>query len=336
MLKKITIDTNSQTPIYIQISNAISKQIEKDVLPKNTLLPSINILNERMGVARDTIEKAYKRLKKEGYITSVMGKGYYVSSKKKKKLSILLIFNKLSFFKKIIYYSLLEGLGNKANVELKIHHYNPKLLKEIIDNSLGKYDYYVIMPHFEDSASSKDYIDIINKIPNEELLLLDKNLDEKKGVMAVYQDFKQDIYEALTTLKDTLKKYSEIILLFPEHSNHPTEIIEGVKLFCTMYHKQYTCIPRAQEVILKKEQLYIAIEEYDLVVLIKKIRNTKLKMGKEIGLISFNETQLKELLEITVISTDFEQMGLTAANLILNEKFIQVKNQFKIYTRASI
>jgi len=336
MLKKITVDYKSKTPIYLQIASSISKQIEKNVLPKDFMLPSINVFNEKFSVSRDTVEKAYKELKKERYISSVKGKGYFVTGKKKQKLSILLVLNKLSFFKKIVYYSFLEALGDKATVELKIHHYNPLLFKEIIENSLEKYDYYVIMPHFEEKANKEEYMNVIKRIPKNELLLLDKAIDTMPDAMAVFQDFRQDIYDALDSLCIILEKYNELNLVFPEYSNHPPEIIEGVKHFCKTYCKKYKTISNAQQAKLCKGQVYIVIEDDDLAALIKKIRSSGLKIGEDVGVISFNETQLKELLEITVISTDFEQMGRTAAGLLLKQKQVQVKNPFKIYKRASI
>ena len=66
-----------------------------------------------------------------------------------------MVFNKLSSFKKIIYYSFLKALGERAAIDLQIHHYNPQHLKKIIESNLGKYDYYVIMPNFETNAKKE-------------------------------------------------------------------------------------------------------------------------------------------------------------------------------------
>jgi DNA-binding LacI/PurR family transcriptional regulator len=61
-----------------------------------------------------------------------------------------------------------------------------------------------------------------------------------------------------------------------------------------------------------------------------------LKLGQDVGVISFNETTLKELLEITVITTDFETMGRTAAALLLDKKQIKIKNPFYTIRRKSL
>jgi len=57
-----------------------------------------------------------------------------------------------------------------------VHHYNPKLLNEIIESSKGKYHYYIIMPHFSQKATKAEVTAILKKILANELFLLDKNL----------------------------------------------------------------------------------------------------------------------------------------------------------------
>lgn len=336
MLKHVLYDNSDKMPIYKQIAQSIGKQIDKGSLKKNFLLPSINVFSDQYGVARDTVERAYKELKKQGYITSVSGKGYYVLGKKETKLKILLVFNKLSSFKKIVYYSFLKTLGDRAIIDLQIHHYNPQHLKKIIDANLGKYDYYVIMPHFETNANKKTCIDIIKKIPADELLLLDKAVPEIKNIMAVFQDFKMDIFEALNSASELLEKYNTLAIVFPEHSNHPPEIIEGLQAFCNSYGKKFSIISNGEKIKLVKGAAYIVIADDDLAILVKQIRKSNYEVGKEIGIISFNETELKELLDITVISTDFVKMGQSAAGLILKKQVKQIRNPFKIIKRGSL
>jgi DNA-binding transcriptional regulator YhcF (GntR family) len=336
MLTADLYDSNGKMPIYKQIAQSIGKRIDKGLIKKNSQLPSINIFSDKYAVARDTAEKAYKELKKQGYIISVSGKGYYVVGKKENKIKILLVFNKISSFKKIIYYSFLNKLGEKAVVDLQVHHYNPQHLKKIIEFNLGKYDYYVIMPHFETNANKNVYTRILKKIPQDELLLLDKSIPELKDNMAVYQDFRTDIFEALVSASELLEKYDTLTIIFPEHSNHPMEILEGLKEFCTKNKKKFTIITNADKIKLVKGAVYLVIADDDLAILVKKIRKSNYQMGKEIGVISFNETELKELLDITVISTDFIKMGQTAANLILKKQVKQVKNPFKIIKRGSL
>ena len=143
---KLQFNPNEKTPKYKQIVQSIVTDIERAVLKKNEQLPSISELSEEYYLARDTVEKAYRELKERGFITSVQGKGFYVNGGENSKMRILLVFNKLSSYKKLIYYAFLKVLGNKATVDLQIHHYDARIFAEIIDKNLGKYNYYVIMP----------------------------------------------------------------------------------------------------------------------------------------------------------------------------------------------
>lgn len=72
--------------------------------------------------------------------------------------------------------------------------------------------------------------------------------------------------------------------------------------------------------------------------MIKLAKKKGYELGKEIGLISYNDTAVKEILEggITVISTDFEMMGKAAASVILNKNVIYKRNPTKVIIRNSL
>ncbi|MEO6549678.1 MAG: winged helix-turn-helix domain-containing protein, partial [Ferruginibacter sp.] len=242
-MHKLLIKKDEKVSKVQHIVNAITSDIEKGILRKDTRLPSINEFSEEHGVSRDTIENAYKKLKAQGIITAVAGNGYFVNGKKDGRLKVLLIFNKLSSYKKIVYDSFLQTLGNKAKVDLQIYHYDPHILKEIIDANLGKYHFYVVMPHFFHKAANKECRIILEKIPPNELVILDKNMPGLKGnCIKVYQDFKKDIYHSLNSAKDLFKKYKRLTMVLEKGSNHPLEIIEGAKQFCLENNKALSVI----------------------------------------------------------------------------------------------
>lgn len=324
-------------PIYKHIAETIIKDIEKGVLEKNFLLPSINEFSGKYAVGRDTVEKAYRHLKSQEYIRSAPGKGYYVTGRRENKMKVLLVFNKLSSYKKMIYDSFIATLEKKAKVDLQIHHYDLKVLKEIIENSIGRYHYYVIMPHFFYNCKPKDALAVLNRIPSHELVLLDKSFPGVEASRCVFQDFENDIYDALVQTKDAISKYNKIVLLFPASHNYPVEMITGTQRFCDEMGKEFTVIQHETNEPIEKGTLYIVVDDPELVKVMKAIRNAGLQLGSEVGVISFNETDLKELLDITVFTTDFEQMGRTVASLILDKKSKKyVRNPFKIILRKSV
>ncbi|WP_407427842.1 transcriptional regulator [Arcticibacter sp.] len=331
------IDPKDKLPKVTQIVQGIVRDIEKGLLKKNDRLLSITDFSKKHKIARDTVERAYKKLKEEGYIISVPGKGNYIDEVERSNIKILMILNKLSSYKKDVYESFIKTLGRKAKVDLQVHHYDPKMLKEILDGARGKYHYYVIMPHFFQHVDKKELSDILRSVPAHELVLLDKNVSlDFDGYIAVYQDFRKDIYDALRSASDLVDKYSSITILFPEHRNHPAEITDGIRQFCQEYNKHFSIVSDVGEIELVKRHIYITLTDSDLASLIKSVRAESLSIGEDIGIISFNETALKELLDITVITTDFAAMGKTTARLILNKEFAQVHNPFKIIKRQSL
>jgi DNA-binding transcriptional regulator YhcF (GntR family) len=334
---KLKLNPSDKTPKYKQIIESVMSDIERNVLKKNEQLPSISELSEEYYLARDTVEKAYRELRERGFITSVQGKGYYVNSGENRKMRILLIFNKLSSYKKMIYYAFLKVLGDKASVDLQIHHYNARLFEEIIDKNLGKYNYYVVMPHFFPEEDKHLAIKVLEKIPKDELVILDKDLpDFKHECLTVYQDFERDVAEALEDAKDLMEKYQRVVLVFPSDGNYPIEIVRGIRYFCVNSQKEFVIKESVENEILQAQTVYVVVEETDLADLVKKARMSSFTVGKDIGIISFNETTLKELLGITVITTDFETMGRTAAALLLDNKKIKVKNPFYMIRRETL
>ena len=70
----------------------------------------------------------------------------------------------------------------------------------------------------------------------------------------------------------------------------------------------------------------------------EKILALKLKVGEQVGVISYNETPLKKIIlnGITTISTDFQLMGEKAAELILKQSTDHIEAPFKLTLRASL
>ena len=335
----ITIDPDSPVPKYKQIISIVTQAVKSGALKRDDQLPSINEMSESNYLARDTVEKAYNELKERGVIKSVRGKGYFVQSASSSKIRVLLLINKMSSYKKIVYYSFLKALGDSAVVDVYIHHHNALLFKEIMEESRGKYTYYVIMPHFYEETDKIDVKQILQEIPENKLVLLDRDYPDLPGeYLAIYQDFEKDIFRVLEGAEDLLEKYDELVLVFNVDGNYPLEILRGFRSYCISYKKEFRIINSTQEEVVSKGVAYIVLEDTYLADLIKGVRMSKLQLGEDVGVISYNETTLKEVLAegITVITTDFETMGNTAAALLLDGKRIKVKNPFTMIRRKSL
>ncbi len=335
----LDLGMNQRMPKYKQIVNSIINDIEKGVYKKDDQLLSITELSIDQLLSRDTVEKAYRELKARGYIDAVQGKGYFVKSKREQKIKVLLILNKLSSYKKIVYYAFLEALGSKATVDLQVHNYDPETFEEILEKNLGRYNYYVIMPHFSKDTPPAQYLDLLKKIPADELILLDRQIPELKSRSScIYQDFEKDIFNVLEEHLNCLRKYRQLRLIFPKQGNYPEDIVRGFVSFCQLndFELRVEDTIRPPVTDFTPCTAYIVIEESDLAELIKFSRAGGLTPGQDIGLISFNETTLKEVLGITVITTDFEAMGRAAAESLLSKTTVNIRNPFHLIDRGSV
>ena len=338
IFKHLNIDYYSATPKYLQLANCIVKAIAEGVLKENDVLPSINELSFEFDISRDTAEKGYKHLKKTGVLGSVPGKGYFVKNTElSQKLKVFLLFNKLSNHKKIIYDSFVESLGDIAAIDFYIYNNDFLFFKKLISQQKGDYTHYVIIPHFLEA--SENVSEIINTLPKDKLILLDKLLPGVNGdYAAVYEDFEEDIYNALVQANDQLSKYNTIKIIFPEYTYHPKEILEGFYRYCQQYAFNYKVVNDIAGEPIHKGEVYINLMENDLVILIEKILVAGLKVGKDVGVISYNETPLKKIIlnGITTISTDFQMMGEKTAQMILGQSTEHIAIPFYLTLRASL
>ncbi len=80
---RILISNSSPDPIYEQIKNEIKRQIITGELHDGEVLPSIRKLALELQISVITTKRAYDDLEKERLITSVAGKGTFISAKNK-------------------------------------------------------------------------------------------------------------------------------------------------------------------------------------------------------------------------------------------------------------
>ncbi len=334
----IQIDEQSITPKYLQITNAIIDAISKGEMQKEQLLPSINELSTDLEIARDTVEKAYRNLKQMGVIGSVPGKGFYIAKADiKERHKVLLIFNKLSAHKKIIYDELAKTLGQDAAIDFYIYNNDFSLFKKIIENKKEAYSHYIIIPHFLDNVEK--VAALINENVNGHLILLDKIL---QGVSipygAVFENFEMDIINALKNALPQLTKYNTLKIIFPSYTYFPEDILKGFKLFCNEYAFNYKVVAKIQDEPISKGEVYINLMEDDLIHLLSKIQASQLNVGTDIGIISYNETPWKQFIlnGITTISTDFTKMGQMTANMALMNSLAKEEVPFTLTLRPSL
>lgn len=77
----IIISNSSGQPIYDQISSQIKNLIITGELKEGDALPSMRTLAKELRISVITTKRAYEELERDGFITSVTGKGSFVAGK---------------------------------------------------------------------------------------------------------------------------------------------------------------------------------------------------------------------------------------------------------------
>jgi GntR family transcriptional regulator len=76
----VEVDPASPTPPYEQIRGQIARMIGAGVMPPGAQLPSIRQLAADLGIAANTVARAYRELELEGLVTSRVRHGTTVTA----------------------------------------------------------------------------------------------------------------------------------------------------------------------------------------------------------------------------------------------------------------
>tara|TARA_B110000503_G_scaffold111683_1_gene167281 strand:- start:3919 stop:4917 length:999 start_codon:yes stop_codon:yes gene_type:complete len=332
-MKILVLEKKSGNPKYKQIISAVEKAIVDGLLKKGDKLPSLNTIKNEHKLSRDTVLSAFNELKNRGIIHSVVGKGYYVSTEHiAVAQKIFLLFDELNSFKEDLYNSFLQNLGDNIQVDIFFHHFNNDVFTKLINDNIGNYSSYVIMP-----ANLEGTENTIQNLPKDKVYILDqmhKGLSQYPGI---YQNFEKDIYNGLQNGFSQIKKYTKLVLLFSKEKQ-PQGLLAGFNLFCKKNNLNSEIISSLENKTPQKAELYLILDDKNLIRIIKKIKQEQLILAKDIGVISYNETMLKEIIEggITTISTDFNLMGENLAKMVLNNQQVKIANPSGIILRKSL
>ena len=257
-----------------------------------------------------------------------------------KTLKILLVFSRLNDFKHEIYDGFMDKIGGLATVDLYIHQFstqNAYHFEKVIKDKLSEYDYFAFMLHA--NHPNEDFLKTINSIPKDKLLLLEKRNEFIKGKYAcVYQDFEQDIYEALQKAKELILKYNTLNCIVQEHYANADYVSEGLSRFAKEYNLKCNVYNEVMEETIRPKEAYLILSERYLAEALGHCKNKKMNIGEDVGIVSYNETPIKEILSggITVVSTDHFQLGKNAADLILSGRKEHIRNSFLFIQRNSL
>ncbi|WP_423127429.1 substrate-binding domain-containing protein [Gaoshiqia sp. Z1-71] len=302
-------DSSAQTKLQ-QLIHAINEAISNGLLKEGDFLPSVNKLSKDSGLSRDTIFKAYTTLKQRSVISSTPTKGYFVNSL---SFKVMMLLDDFSAFKEQLYNSFRSQLPENYSVDLLFHHYNADVFEQLILNSLGRYSMYIVM-----NIRNQRMEEVVRKIDPNKLLILDMGMPESPEISYLTQDFYLGAINCLNKGAENISKYKEFHLVFPSTTPHPQEITQAFSQFCNSNELKHSVVQQIKNHEIRAGQAFLVIKEDDLVYIIKTCQQKGLKPGTDVGLISYNDAPMKEIVGsgITVISVDFQEMGQKAARFI--------------------
>ncbi|MDL2243756.1 GntR family transcriptional regulator [Bacteroidales bacterium OttesenSCG-928-J19] len=314
-----------------QLAEMIRTSIARGEYKEGDALPSINKISAELNLARDTVYKAFQELKQSGIIESAPTKGYFVSKTANNVFVLLDIF---SPYKNDFYNELTANLPQNYKLDLYFHHYNERSFENIILDNIGRYNLYVVT-----NLTNDVYSEVLDRLDNSKVLLVDLGKFKKDKFSYVCQGFDTTLYDCLTSQLEQFKKYKKIVFSIDENSEHPKSCIPYFKQFCNDNLFDYEVVTKdIEQIDFLPNTAYLVASHTDMIRCIKQCRKKKLELGKDVGLVTFNDTPMLEVIEngISVISTDFKQMGKLTAEYINTRNKIQTYVPTKLIMRGSL
>jgi len=344
MSQLFTIDEDIHIPIYKQILAGFESAIESGELQVGGYLPSMNELASMLNISKETAKKVYSILRERGLIDSIHGKGFFVLPRREEhKLKIFMLLDKLSQYTQILYDSFVKRLGSRGEVTIYLYNQDINAFEDFIGRSLdedSRFDYYLVTPHFPlDATTQARALKAMKRIPNRKLVMLDKWMRSLPGNYgAVYQDMTNDIYDCLGGVVEDLRRYNKMHVVTLPSSLYAPITSESVTRFAKDNDINIEFHYEINEDIMQRDDVYLLLNGQLGIGLAEIARIAKAKgldIGKDIGLIAYNESYLNEIIlgGLTTVSTDFKQMGYLAADMILAHNLHKIHCDFKMTRR---
>ena len=310
----------------------VKEQIRNGEFARGTALPSIHAMVIRTGISRETIVKGYADLCHEGVLVSRKGKGYFVrDSFITGTESIMVFMDKMSQHQQDIMDGFIATVGTKADITIRMHYQNPQWFDQALDNSLDRYDWYILFPHFpQDPETQRTINSLIRKIPSQKLLLMDHlPAGSPKDSGACYQSIENDVPTALESVIDDIRSFSRLRYISLSVSLYGDLVAETIREFGKKNSVSVDILKEIPQTIEKGDLFFVSGSRLDrkLSELLKLIYSSSLIPGKDVGLICYNDFPLNEFIfgGLTTLSVNFMEIGKIAGNMVLSGKLSKVR-----------
>jgi DNA-binding transcriptional regulator YhcF (GntR family) len=329
------LDPRGHTPKYRQIADGVVGALKSGALRKGDRLPSINEACSTHGLSRDTVVKAYHLLEEMRYLSAIHGKGFFLrTDAADPRLRVFVLFDTLNAFKENVFAGLNDTASRRADVDVCFHHFNPGLFRRLLLEARGKYDRYVVMPF-----PAREVGEALAALEAERLLVLDIHACvPSRRTPWIVQNFDVQLIQALEAGRERLRRYRRFILVFPPGNHDPVEIQDAFLRFGRRAGLETRIVPRLTEHMVETESAYLVLDDKDLVSLVKHCNATGHRLGEDVGVLSYNDTPLKEVVAggISVVSIDFYGLGVRAGQHVLEPGLVRETVPTRLVLRSSL
>ncbi len=329
----VTIDNSLAVPIYKQIVQSVCNAIESGALIRNDRLPSVNSIAEKFSLARGSVFSAYNELRASGIIDSIPGKGYFVTSTQTKlSQTIFLLFSRFDAWSALVYNSILKHLPTGSKLDAFFHNHNHVDFETRIREESAYYNTYIIVPEIYPATLS-----VLSILDQNQVILLDAGYKElRKHFTGVYSNIEKQLYKILADHKQLVLKYKRMFLVVPE--NRPArDVVAGFKKFGKTISMPAEITNKIEVGKIRKGDAYVVFDDSHLVELVACVKSKNWRPGKDIGMLSLNECELKSIIGegISTFSSDYAAMGRTVAEMVATNDRRVVENPFVFTDRNS-
>ena len=297
------------------------------------MLPSVNSIAEQFSLARGSVFAAYNDLRSCGIIDSIPGKGYFIASTTlNHKKHIFLQFDALNERTASLYNAICRHMGDHNKVDMYFHRNNVKHFEGQIKNDAVHYNTFVVSP-----VINVDVSPTLAKLAPKHLYILDTGYKEyRKDFVGVYRNPEKELSQVFHHFNNNLSKYKRLFLLLSRNEADGA-VASAFKKLAKNTGLPFEILYETSNSSIKKGDAFIIYDDSCLVAVVKACKLATLRVGKDVGIISYSEHVLKDGVAdgITTFCTDLEAMARTMAQMINAGGHASVEAPVNIVDRLS-
>ncbi|MFT2008301.1 hypothetical protein ACMA1I_06470 [Pontibacter sp. 13R65] len=169
------------------------------------------------------------------------------------------------------------------------------------------------------------------RLKDRQLALTNKRITTSVNNLPIPNSQANDICSALTGISDLLIEYEKLVLVTSTRECSWPVAQQGFLQYCQRFNRSYTILECAATEIPSPGTAYFTLNDADLASLIAKTNMFGYKLGQDIGLLAFDDSPIKKLMNLTVVTTTLPS-GSTSQQHPVNS----CNNTFEIIRRASL